>query len=187
MPAEFRSDLIPTPISLPVSCIDYSEAREILDLTTSKQKRLRRQRQNNLRTHLLLKRTYTLVCDVLCSDCCSEVNSFPRKTVSKYSSSDSISSSSIPIPFSTQHSNIPTVKRKYEDDDTLTKSQQQDQQCIKILRLSQPCSSENNNSEQMDIQTTIVDFLTELKNVKIQQRTMSNMRMNNAVDGISVC
>ncbi|CAF0965609.1 unnamed protein product, partial [Didymodactylos carnosus] len=43
-----------------VSYIDYSEARNILDLTSVKQKRLRCQRPytHNIRVHLLLKRTY---------------------------------------------------------------------------------------------------------------------------------
>ncbi|CAF1269952.1 unnamed protein product [Adineta steineri] len=52
-----------------VSDIDYSEARNILDLTTIKQKQLRRQRSQSLYTQLLLKRTYTHVCQLLDSDC----------------------------------------------------------------------------------------------------------------------
>ena len=52
-----------------VSEIDYSEARTILDLTTAKQKQLRRERSQKLYTQLLLKRTYTHVCEVLDSDC----------------------------------------------------------------------------------------------------------------------
>ncbi|CAF0972059.1 unnamed protein product [Didymodactylos carnosus] len=167
MPAAFRGGS--TSISLSVSHIDYSEALNILDLTTSKQKRLRRQRQNVLRTHLLLKRTYTLVCDILDSDCYSEVNNFSAKTVSTYSSDSILSSSSIPaLRFSTLHDNTPRSKRKCEVDDSLVTPQEQ--QCNKILRLSDNCSSENNDNEQMDIQTTIVDFLTDLKNVKIIPR-----------------
>ena len=52
-----------------VSDIDYSEARTILDITTTKQKQLRRQRSQALYTQLLLKRTYTNVCELLDSDC----------------------------------------------------------------------------------------------------------------------
>ncbi|CAF3985940.1 unnamed protein product, partial [Rotaria sp. Silwood1] len=52
-----------------VSHIDYSEAQNILELTTTKQKQLRRQRSQVLYKQVLLKRTYTLVCDLLDSDC----------------------------------------------------------------------------------------------------------------------
>jgi len=52
-----------------VSDMDYSEARHILDLTTTKQKQLRRQRSQPLSTQLLLKRTYTHVCQLLDSEC----------------------------------------------------------------------------------------------------------------------
>jgi len=52
-----------------VSEIDYSEARNILDLTSNKQKQLRRQRSPPLKTQLLLKRTYTHVCQLLDSEC----------------------------------------------------------------------------------------------------------------------
>ncbi len=48
-----------------VSDMDYSEARHILDLTTTKQK----QRSRPLSTQLLLKRTYTHVCQLLDSEC----------------------------------------------------------------------------------------------------------------------
>ncbi|CAF3715221.1 unnamed protein product [Rotaria sp. Silwood1] len=52
-----------------VSDIDYSEARNILDITTIKQKQLRRQRSQTLYTQLLLKRTYVHVCELLNSEC----------------------------------------------------------------------------------------------------------------------
>ena len=52
-----------------VSAIDYSEARTILYLTTTKQKQLRREHSQKLYMQLLLKRTYTHVCEVLDSDC----------------------------------------------------------------------------------------------------------------------
>ncbi len=52
-----------------VSDIDYSEARNILDLTCTKQKQLRRQRSPKLITQLLLKRTYTHACQLLDSEC----------------------------------------------------------------------------------------------------------------------
>jgi hypothetical protein len=74
-----------------VSNIDYSEARNILDLTTIKQKQLRRQRRQPLHTQLLLQRTYTHVCQLLDSDCSIE-NSLPLSTVDtnkrKFSSDD---------------------------------------------------------------------------------------------------
>ena len=54
------------------SDIDYSEAKNILDLTTIKQKLLRRQRQQPLHTQLLLKRTYTHVCQLMNTDCAME-------------------------------------------------------------------------------------------------------------------
>ena len=55
-----------------VSNLDYSEARDILELTTNKQKQLRRQRSQLLSKQLLLRRTYTLVCDLLDSDCSNQ-------------------------------------------------------------------------------------------------------------------
>jgi hypothetical protein len=80
-----------------VSDIDYSEARNILDITTTKQKQLRRQRSQRLYPQLLLKRTYTHVCDILDSDC----------LVKK------------PVPLST----IDTIKRKLSSDDHEVPSQ----------------------------------------------------------------
>lgn len=67
-----------------VSCIDYSEAQNILELTTTKQKQLRRQRSQVLHRQVLLKRTYTLVCDLLDSDCSyssNETSICPLSTV----------------------------------------------------------------------------------------------------------
>ncbi|CAF1299206.1 unnamed protein product [Didymodactylos carnosus] len=60
-----------------VSCIDYSEVRYILNLTSIKQKRLSCQRlfKDNIRVCLLLKRTYNCVCEILDSDCKSQVTS----------------------------------------------------------------------------------------------------------------
>ena len=52
-----------------VSHMDYSEAQDILELTTTKQKQLRRQRSQMLYKQVLLKRTYALVCELLDSDC----------------------------------------------------------------------------------------------------------------------
>ncbi|CAF1388120.1 unnamed protein product [Adineta ricciae] len=43
-----------------VSHIDYSEAQNVLDLTTTKQKQLRRQRSQVLYKQVLLNRTYAL-------------------------------------------------------------------------------------------------------------------------------
>lgn len=51
------------------SDIDYSEVRNILDLTITKQKQLRRQRSQSLFTQLVLKRTYTNICQLLDSEC----------------------------------------------------------------------------------------------------------------------
>lgn len=58
----FKSDAI-------VSDIDYAEARTILDLTSTKQKELRRERSPRLLPQLLLKRTYNHVCALLDSEC----------------------------------------------------------------------------------------------------------------------
>ncbi len=73
------------------SDIDYSEARNILDLTTTKQKLLRRQHRQPLHTQLLLKRTYTHVCQLLDTDCSIE-KPLPLSTVDtnkrKFSSND---------------------------------------------------------------------------------------------------
>lgn len=63
-----------------VSDIDYAEARTVLDLTTGKQKELRRQRAQALYTRLLLKRTYAHVCNLLDSEC-SSLKPLPLSTV----------------------------------------------------------------------------------------------------------
>jgi hypothetical protein len=81
-----------------VSHFDYSEAQNILELTTTKQKQLRRQRSQVLYKQILLKRTYTLVCDLLDSDC-----SYSSNQIDEYQSS----------PLST----IDTNKRKLSSDD----------------------------------------------------------------------
>ena len=81
-----------------VSHIDYSEAQAILEMTTTKQKELRRQRSTYLYKQVLLKRTYTLVCDLLDSDC-------------------SCSSNPIPLYQSSPLSAIDTNKRKLPFDD----------------------------------------------------------------------
>jgi hypothetical protein len=81
-----------------VSHIDYSEAQIILELTTNKQKELRRQRSQFLHKQVLLKQTYTLVCELLDSDCSYSSNPIP-----KYQSS----------PLSA----IDTNKRKFSSDD----------------------------------------------------------------------
>jgi hypothetical protein len=81
-----------------VSHIDYSEAQNVLELTTTKQKELRRQRSQFLYKQILLKRTYTLVCELLDSDCSNSSNE-----ILKYQSS----------PLSA----IDTNKRKISSDD----------------------------------------------------------------------
>ncbi len=83
-----------------VSHIDYSEVQDILELTTTKQKQLRRQRSQVLYKQVLLKRTYTLICDLLDSDC-----------------SSSSSSNQIDLYPSTPLSRIDTNKRKFSSDD----------------------------------------------------------------------
>lgn len=60
-----------------VSDIDYSEAQNILNLTTIKQKQ---KRSHNLAKQLLLKRTYTHVCQLLESECTIK-KSFPLATI----------------------------------------------------------------------------------------------------------
>jgi hypothetical protein len=71
-----------------VSRIDYSEAQNILELTTTKQKELRRQRSQYLRKQILLKRTYTLVCELLDSDCSYSSNPIPKYQSSPLSAID---------------------------------------------------------------------------------------------------
>lgn len=69
-----------------VSNIDYSEAQQLLQMTVEKQKDLRRRRSTHLFKQVLLKRTYTLVCDLLDSDCSTQIEhcqSSPLSTVEK--------------------------------------------------------------------------------------------------------
>ena len=92
-----------------VSDIDYSEARTILDLTTNKQKQLRRNRGHALYKQLLLKRTYANVCDLLDSDCSTQ-KSMPLSTIDtnkrKFVSNDDDSRKSVSkkTKLSTEHS-----------------------------------------------------------------------------------
>jgi hypothetical protein len=65
-----------------VSNMDYSEAQDILELTTTKQKELRRQRSQILYKQVLLKRTYSLVCDLLDSDCSYTSDQCPSSPLS---------------------------------------------------------------------------------------------------------
>jgi hypothetical protein len=83
-----------------VSHMDYSEAQDILELTTTKQKELRRQRSQILYKQVLLKRTYSLVCDLLDSDCSYTSDQCP----------------SLPLSI------IDTNKRKFLSDDQELKS-----------------------------------------------------------------
>ncbi|CAF0801978.1 unnamed protein product [Adineta steineri] len=78
-----------------VSHIDYSEAQNILELTTTKQKQFRRQRSQNLFKQVLLNQTYTLVCQLLDSDCSYSTNQYQ----------------------SSSHLTIDTNKRKLSSDD----------------------------------------------------------------------
>lgn len=65
-----------------VSNIDYSEAQHILELTNFKQKQIRRTRQQILQKQVLLKRTYTLVCELLDSDCSTQIGKYPYSPLS---------------------------------------------------------------------------------------------------------
>ncbi len=71
-----------------VSRIDYSEAQDILELTTTKQKQLRRQRSQVLYKQVLLQRTYTLVCELLNSDCSYSSNEISKSPSSPLSAID---------------------------------------------------------------------------------------------------
>jgi hypothetical protein len=71
-----------------VSHIDYSEAQNILEVTTTKQKQLRRQRSQFLYKQVLLKQTYTLVCELLDSDCSYSSNQIQKCPISPLSTID---------------------------------------------------------------------------------------------------
>jgi hypothetical protein len=71
-----------------VSHIDYSEAQNILEVTTTKQKQLRRQRSQFLYKQVLLKQTYTLVCELLDSDCSYSSNQIQKCQISPLSTID---------------------------------------------------------------------------------------------------
>ncbi len=109
-----QNDYLSFPSGDFVSDIDYSEARHILDLATTKQKQLRQRRSQTLCTQLLLKRTYVHVCQLLDSDC----------AIKK------------PLPLST----IDTNKRKISSDDhelpTITKKSKtlMDENILQFLR-----------------------------------------------------
>lgn len=109
-----QNDYLSFPSGDFVSDIDYSEARHILDLATTKQKQLRQRRSQTLCTQLLLKRTYVHVCQLLDSDC----------AIKK------------PLPLST----IDTNKRKISSDDheipTITKKSKtlMDEDILQFLR-----------------------------------------------------
>jgi hypothetical protein len=75
-----QNDYLSFPSGDFVSDIDYSEARHILDLATTKQKQLRQRRSQTLCTQLLLKRTYVHVCQLLDSDCAIK-KSLPLSTI----------------------------------------------------------------------------------------------------------
>lgn len=119
-----------------VSHIDYSEVQDILEITTNKQKQLRRQRSQVLYKQVLLKRTYKLVCDLLDSDC-------------SYSSSDENDKyQSLPL------STINTTKRKISSDDYDLKSINK-----KSKSLMDKCYDITNDND-------VLQFLRELNSVK---------------------
>ncbi|CAF0735563.1 unnamed protein product [Rotaria sordida] len=123
-----------------VSRIDYSEAQNILELTTTKQKQLRRERSQVLYKQVLLKRTYTLVCDLLDSDCSYSSSSSTNQT---YKCSLS--------PLST----IDTNKRKLSSDD------HEIQPIIKkSTSLMDKCYDIKNDND-------VLQFLRELNSVKV--------------------
>lgn len=126
--------------TLIVSHIDYSEAQNILELTTTKQKQLRRQRSQALHKQVLLKRTYALVCDLLDSDC-----SYSSNQTCKYQSS--------PL------SSIDTNKRKLSSDD-----HNDVEPIIKRSKsLMDKCYDITNDND-------VLQFLRELNSVKVTPR-----------------
>ncbi len=132
-----------------VSGIDYSEAWNVLELTTSKQKQLRReqrQRPQELRTQLLLKRTYNLVCELLNSDCCPSSSSSSRGEIPTSSSCSS-------LPLST----VDTNKRKSSPSDD------NDRPLKKSKSLMDKCFDITNDND-------ILQFLLELNAVKVAPR-----------------
>ena len=123
-----------------VSHIDYSEAQNILELTTTKQKQLRRQRSQVLYKHILLKRTYSLVCDLLDSDCSNQ------------------NAECQPAPLS----KVDTNKRKLSsDNDTIDDKIQSTVKKSKNL-MDNHYNITNNND--------ILQFLHELNTVKVASR-----------------
>ena len=95
-----------------ISDIDYSQAPNILELTSNKQKQLRRQRIQRLLPQLLLKRTHVHVCQLLNSHCSIEK----------------------PLPLAT----VDTNKRKLNSDDqqvpTNNKKPLMDKDILQFLR-----------------------------------------------------
>ena len=55
--------------SVTITDMDYFDARNLLEVTSNKQKQFRRQRTQRLLPQLLLKRTHEHVCQLLTSDC----------------------------------------------------------------------------------------------------------------------
>jgi len=123
-----------------VSDIDYSEAQNILEQTTMKQKQLRRQRSQILHKQLLLKRTYTLVCELLNSDCSNCTN--------QISLCDSSPLSAIDIN-----------KRKTIDDDDINHRSLRK----KSKSLMDKCYDITNDND-------VLQFLRELNSIKIPSR-----------------
>ena len=103
MPQQHERELFPSEHF--VSDIDYSEARNVLDLTTSKQKQLRRQRSQALYTQLLLKRTYAHVCDLLDSDC----------TIRKCSPLSPVDTNKRRLPSDDDEHELKSVSKKLKD------------------------------------------------------------------------
>ena len=123
-----------------VSHIDYSEAQTILDLTTTKQKQLRRQRSQVLHKQVLLNRTYALVCELLDSDC-------------SYSSHQVSERSFPPL------SSVDTNKRKVPADDT----DGSESVAKKPKSLMDKCYDITNDND-------VLQFLRELNSVKLTSR-----------------
>lgn len=126
-----------------VSHIDYSEAQTILDLTTRKQKELRRQRSPCLFKQVLLNRTLTVVCDLLDSDCSSSSSSSYSNPIALYQSS----------PLSA----IDTNKRKLAFDDVQSNATK------KSKSLMDKCYDITNDDD-------VLQFLRELNSVKVTAR-----------------
>lgn len=82
---------------------EYINARNMLELTSNKQRQLRRQRTQRLLPQLLLKRTHIHVCQVLNSDCSIE-KPLPLANVDTNSNKRKFSSDDHQVPIDAKKS-----------------------------------------------------------------------------------